>query len=610
MAVQDDLIAVELERVLGSCEQRCFVFARLLHSRANELEAAGLSEAASLARLLSDICAYGLRYDDGREPYGPRVRGDAWRTTSIEDLNEEQVSKLDAIAEAIAILELRARVADVLFVRRRRHGYAQTALEAYLDIAKQLLSPTDWVEASHLLERALLITSSLKGERARVVQIITEAVRARQPDASYFTARMMQALLDHTRETLPEMATIANGCATLAANDKDWDRAREYRLLQSNWYRRSGDNDNATDAKHAAADAYIGLAEAAPSRSLEASFLERAIQSLRALGGDHAKIEQLHKRLLKAEREAMSEFQEHSRPLDVANQQAKARQFVTGLSPEHALMRMSLLWRPLEVSAIQAEVLDVARNAVMRSSIPAVRVNRRGKVVGRYGSLLADSEEERSEALRHKMFEHAALRRDVVTIETIVPARAQVIDEHYISMRNFIPFTEASGFVPHGREEIFAFGLAAGMNGDWLTALHILVPQFENAVRAILSNNGVITSRLDDDGIQDERDLGWILTRDETKKIFGEALTFDMRGLLVERFGGNLRNEAAHGLLEVNEILSLASRYFWWLTLHLVIRPLVVDAAIPAPPSAGLAPGDPPAEGAPAGDSPDSHTGA
>jgi hypothetical protein len=577
-SVQADLAAIELERVLGSSEQSCFVFARLVETRAKELEAAGLPEAASLARLISDVCAYGLKYDDGREPYGPRARGDGWRTTSIEDLDDEQLGKLDAAHEHIAILELRARVADVLFVRKRRQNYATVALEAYLESANQVLASPDWVKAAHLLERALILTSSLRSERERIVRIVSDAIFSRQPDSSFFTAKMMQALLDQTRGAQPQMAAIAEACAGLAAAATDWEGAREYRLLQSNWCRRSGDETAAVSAKRAAADAYIGLADAATSRSLEANFLERAIQSLRAIGGEQATIEQLHERMLRAERESVGELKEHSRPLELGSQPERARQHVASIPLDQALVKLSSMWRPREVSAIRDSVLETARKAVMRSSLPCVRVNRFGKVVGRYGSLLSDSQEEVADALRHKMFEHAALQRNLVTIGTILPARTQITDEHYVSMRDFTKFTEASGFVPRGREEVFAFGLAAGMNGDWTTALHVLIPQFENALRTILADNGVITSRLDDDGIQAERDLGWLLTKGESNQIFGEALVFDMRGLLIERFGANLRNETSHGLIDVSQMLGLESKYFWWLTLHLVIRPLIVDA--------------------------------
>ena len=85
----------------------------------------------------------------------------------------------------------------------------------------------------------------------------------------------------------------------------------------------------------------------------------------------------------------------------------------------------------------------------------------------------------------------------------------------------------------------------------------------------------MITSKLESDNTQDERDLGWILTHSGMEKVFGADMAFDLRGVLIERFGHNLRNEVAHGLLPEHAFYSDAAIYAWWLALRLCILPLV-----------------------------------
>jgi hypothetical protein len=58
--------------------------------------------------------------------------------------------------------------------------------------------------------------------------------------------------------------------------------------------------------------------------------------------------------------------------------------------------------------------------------------------------------------------------------------------------------------VPEGHEGIYARGLFAGFKGDFLTATHLLVPQFESSIRHVLSQCGVVVSKLDRFGIQEE----------------------------------------------------------------------------------------------------------
>jgi hypothetical protein len=575
---------LDLAGLLGGVEPECFRFASVLDIKAKELQGAGDPDGAAVLALLSEVCSYGLRCDDPRDPYGPRARGPGWRTASIEDLDDARLAFLAEVFDTLSIAELRARIADVLFVRRRHHKFGHCAIDAYLESADALMNPDHWVEASHRLERALSITLSVKDKRELVVAKIADEVSKKRVDNGYFSAKMMQALLDLRLGDAATMAPVAEDAAKAAFAAKDWDRAREYFALLAQWRRKIGDNGGDQQARRDAANCYVEQAACAESRSLQSAFLERAIQSLRAIAGTQAEVGRLHQRLVEVEREALNDLKEHSRPIDIGENPERARAFVTGQTVQHAIMRMTLLWRPDPIAKIRDAVLATAKQAVFLSTIPRVMMNRQGKTVAKRGSLLVGTDEERELVLRQMMFERAQQQRDYITVSTILPARVQIADEHYISYRDLMPFTQASGFVPVGREEPFAVGLAAGFNGDFAGALHMLMPQFENAIRTILAQNGTITSKIDEDGIQDERDLGWLLTCDDVEEVFGEDLVFDMRGLLIERWGSNLRNVMAHGLIEVDQMVGMASAYFWWLTLQMVVRPL-----IPKPPESPAA---------------------
>jgi hypothetical protein len=65
-----------------------------------------------------------------------------------------------------------------------------------------------------------------------------------------------------------------------------------------------------------------------------------------------------------------------------------------------------------------------------------------------------------------------------------------------VSQRDWDPLVTDNPFIPPGRERIFAEGLHAGLMGNLLVAVHLLVPQFENSIREILTRAGAITSKL------------------------------------------------------------------------------------------------------------------
>lgn len=103
----------------------------------------------------------------------------------------------------------------------------------------------------------------------------------------------------------------------------------------------------------------------------------------------------------------------------------------------------------------------------------------------------------------------------------------------------------------------------------------LMIPQIENSLRYVLSASGVITSTLTSRLIQEERDLNVLLRLPEVAEIFGDDVVFEMQGLFVERFGANLRNRVAHGLVRDTSFYSSEVLYAWWLVLRLLCIPIL-----------------------------------
>ncbi|MHC5737238.1 DUF4209 domain-containing protein, partial [Nostoc sp.] len=158
----------------------------------------------------------------------------------------------------------------------------------------------------------------------------------------------------------------------------------------------------------------------------------------------------------------------------------------------------------------------------------------------------------------------------------IEQARYQINLEHSVQINDLLPIVSNSPFVPSEREYLFAKGLYAGLTGDFFTSTHILIPQIENSMRYLLWRQNIITSKFDDNGIQNEYDLNKILYLPEIASIFDENTLFDLRGLLIEHSGSNLRNRMAHGLINDNEFNSPIMSYLWWMTLRLCCLPILI----------------------------------
>ena len=116
------------------------------------------------------------------------------------------------------------------------------------------------------------------------------------------------------------------------------------------------------------------------------------------------------------------------------------------------------------------------------------------------------------------------------------------------------------------------------MCGDMPVVVHRLVPQLENALRRLLERASGRTTSLDSEGLQQDRTLGLVLCTGELEEALGPNALFDLKCLLIERFGANLRNLLSHGLVDHASISSSLASYLCWLVLHLCAVPVLLRA--------------------------------
>jgi hypothetical protein len=236
-----------------------------------------------------------------------------------------------------------------------------------------------------------------------------------------------------------------------------------------------------------------------------------------------------------------------------------------------AILELATFATPPSVPFLRKEADDATSKYVFSNLFQRIAVDSAGKTIGRMPNVHSTDAEEREAAIEAKMFETARLHRDVIVSTRIAPALNQIREEHAMGHGFIEQFVWHNSFVPPGRERFFVDGLLAGYNGNSLLAAHLLIPQIENSIRHLIMTAGATASGFDSDGIQDERPLKVTLGLPQARVLLGEDLCFDLRGILIERFGENLRNRVCHGLMPEGEWWSPQPLYLWCLVLRMVI---------------------------------------
>jgi hypothetical protein len=538
-----------------------------------------------ICELFATLCSFQLTLD-GNEPYKPKWIFDGKRSLIPSDLQPAYRKLLADVVTDLQDDELKARTADVLWVLREgNYQIASLAIDAYLASATRLEDPDHWFEGATRIERALQLASQLgrngNNYKKTIDYIETLLKKLNGEDPMWLSHRLMSLLLGNGEGDPNTYIPLTTQIAERAEKAHDWRRAREYWELLATWYTKQQNDTEIYNAKLKAAETYIRQADDHINQEKpvyrSASYeLRYAVEALRRIRAPQEYIQQTHSRLLEYQQKD-DDFKKVSFSMDIKHHVDAVTNAVKDKTLRESILTLAEILTSPSVDELREYILELQKQNPLSFWISAQQLNADGRVTAQRPGIDLEDEDSQEQTIRAEMYKYAGiLHQDVVAQGYIIPAIRQISIEHHIRFRDLYEFVSDNPFVPPQYEEIFLRGLYFGFQGDFLPAIHMLVPQIENSIRYLLQQRGVVTSKLDSQGIQDEYDLGRLLYMPEVEQIFGKDLLFDLQGLLINRFGSNLRNMLAHGMLNSYGATSLRAVYAWGIVLRLCCYPVLI----------------------------------
>lgn len=568
-----DFESADWQSVIKAAEAKtCDAYAKDFWDRARNADDPKM---VAVFQLLGDLTSMTFRLEDKLQPFGPLLRTSNGRSPIPDDFTENHLAVLKEVAAEITDADLLSRIADVLWLRKKDFAAAMRAIDSYLASAAQLQRADDPLGMIKRLERALQLAVHLRRKSIQdILDQFSEAVTVwvAKPQPNAIPIRLMRILQQYRFGDPVAYAKIAGVEAERAETNEDWITAGEFWRIKAKWHLISQDNNGQHEASVHAAETSVKFAEqmaGSPEGYMAgAEHLSSAIEALRKIPGTKQRVAELHPVLLEYQGHGMAAMKQFSHEMDISRFIEQARDAVAGKVFLDALRGLAFMSRPSEVDALRRQAEQLGANSI-QAIMPNTRINAEGKRIGRVPALMTDNPAEREIAIRAEMLKNAAQIQELVAVAMVIPAIHQTTMEHDIRVDDLLPIVMDNPLIPQGREAIYAKGLYAGLTGDFLQATHLLIPQLENSVRHLLNQAGAISSGLDSQGIQDERGLPTTLFMPEVKEMLGDAITFDLQGLLVERFGTNFRNNMAHGFYDDGAFTSGRAIYVWWIVLRL-----------------------------------------
>jgi hypothetical protein len=164
-------------------------------------------------------------------------------------------------------------------------------------------------------------------------------------------------------------------------------------------------------------------------------------------------------------------------------------------------------------------------------------------------------------------------------ISTYIPFLAKVIDslreKYKPTPDQIIDWLSQSPVFHESRREFLAEGLRAYESADYLKAIHVLVPQVEHTLRNLLVLMQIATTKAvpRHPGITDVKGMNQVLEDKRVREALTENMWRYLTVLYIDRRGLNIRNDLAHGLLEMNMFnRAVADRVFHSLLVIALVR--------------------------------------
>ncbi len=543
--------------------------------------------------LISEELAFLFHAHDHQNPsawglyFGPMFSGatrlgDPWDSPSLADVTEDVMVYWSRRAGESAHPIMRARYADLLWelpkeipTAKPSAAMARIAIDAYLDAIEGRRyehSAAAVGKGKRALEIALSLRDNLRVSRAKEVLLGLEQ-RVADDDSpglwGFCFDRFVDppnkhvALSDEERDKL--VVDMEARLARFAGREPDEYHPSPAETATSrlaHYYRRLGRREDVSRVLRTYGEIVRRMhGKAAPlvvSHSLEQLYdLFKAFEL-------HADADALNELLRVTGEETLGEMQEFSVKVEIPHEESeKYFAAMTAGSSQEFLMRVAVHFVPKR-QEVERQLRELAQRAPISFLMTHTIKDEEGRTIARVGPLDSD-------------LEGNVLRYLTQNLELAIPwlreSMARALDKKLISADILLSFLMESPLFQEKRRVILEAGLAAYIRRDAMQALHLLVPQVEQALRqlAILIKAPTYTQKRG--GGLHARTLDDLLRDDAIGQVFGQDIITYLRALFTDDRGWNVRNTICHGLAPIGMLtMPVADRVVHALLVMALVR--------------------------------------
>ena len=268
---------------------------------------------------------------------------------------------------------------------------------------------------------------------------------------------------------------------------------------------------------------------------LAAHFISGAIWQLHGLPGQKEKRAALRHRLIDIQERIPEEMTSFSQKLELENiiEIVESNMEKTNLL-EKLFIFADLIHSP-DPAKLEADAKETISKHPLSALFGANHLDREGKTIARTkgGSFNRSPE---NETVIHQVSQGELLRRNIIVMGQIEPARQIIMAKHQVSDHTLLPIFRNSPFIPISKLHTYAKGFARFFQGDLTSAVYTITPLLESSLRHILKTNGHDVTTFDDaTQTQEDKTISSIFDqmRPQLDKIITPSISADLERIFL-----------------------------------------------------------------------------
>ena len=249
--------------------------------------------------------------------------------------------------------------------------------------------------------------------------------------------------------------------------------------------------------------------------------------------------ERITKKITEIGPKVVDSMQSFSHSIEIPKEQLDAYlESMTNGGLENTLVRIAAHFIPKK-DQVEEQVLELAKNYPLTYLFTRTLQDHKGRPIATIGSVEDDLEGHVIHQLSSNLNTNAFFLRYSLK---------KALEVYNIKVQDLTDFVLASPIFEETKKDLIHSGLQAYLDQDYISAIHILVPQTEAAIRSLVELTGGATSKRNRQGGLQLRTFDDLLRDEKVQECFGIDLSFYFRILLTEQRGWNIRNDVCHAI--------------------------------------------------------------